>query len=149
LCRDWSESALDTGRAEALRRGLEGRIDHRRGDAFDPDSLAAVEPKPSVAVVSGLYELFPDNARLCRSLAGLFHAVRPGGWLIYTGQPWHPQVEMIARTLTNRDGNYWIMRRRPQGEMDALVEEAGFRKERQWVDDFGIFTVSAARRPEA
>jgi alpha-beta hydrolase superfamily lysophospholipase/SAM-dependent methyltransferase len=149
LCRDWSTSALDTGRAEAVRRGLDGRIEHRRGDAFDRDSLSSVEPKPSVAVVSGLYELFPENARLRRSLAGLFEAVRPGGWLIYTGQPWHPQVEMIARTLTNRDGNHWVMRRRPQGEMDALVAEAGFIKERQWIDDFGIFTVSAARRPEA
>ena len=106
-----------------------------------------MEPKPSVAVVSGLYELFPENERLQRSLRGLFVAVAPGGWIIYTGQPWHPQVEMIARTLTNRDGRFWVMRRRPQGEMDALVEAAGFRKERQWIDDFGIFTVSIARRP--
>lgn len=147
LCRDWSQSALDTGRAAAQARLLKSRIDHVRGDAFDESSLAGVEPKPSVAVVSGLYELFPDNELLQRSLSGLFSAVRPGGWLIYTGQPWHPQVEMIARTLTNRDGRFWIMRRRPQGEMDALVEAAGFRKERQWIDDFGIFTVSVARRP--
>ena len=56
---------------------------------------------------------------------------------------------MIARTLTNRDGRPWIMRRRPQGEMDALVAPAGFVKERQWVDDFGIFTVSVARRAAA
>jgi alpha-beta hydrolase superfamily lysophospholipase len=147
LCRDWSVSALDTGRASAMERGLDGRIDHKRGDAFDEASLAEVAPKPSVAVVSGLYELFPDNERLHRSLRGLFAAVLPGGWLIYTGQPWHPQVEMIARTLTNRDGNFWVMRRRPQGEMDALVEAAGFRKEKQWIDDFGIFTVSVARRP--
>jgi hypothetical protein len=41
------------------------------------------------------------------------------------------------------------MRRRPQAEMDALVTEAGFRKEKQWIDEFGIFTVSIARRPEA
>jgi alpha-beta hydrolase superfamily lysophospholipase/SAM-dependent methyltransferase len=147
LCRDWSVSALDAGIASAKERGLEGRIDHKRGDAFDEASLAEVTPKPSVAVVSGLYELFPENERLHRSLRGLFAAVLPGGWLIYTGQPWHPQVEMIARTLTNRDGNYWVMRRRPQGEMDALVEAAGFRKEKQWIDDFGIFTVSVARRP--
>lgn len=149
LCRDWSESALDAGRASARQRGLEGRIDHLRGDAFDEGSLAEVVPKPSVAVVSGLYELFPENDRLQRSLRGLFNAVLPGGWLIYTGQPWHPQVEVIARTLTNRDGKYWVMRRRPQGEMDALVEAAGFRKEKQWIDDFGIFTVSVARRPVA
>jgi len=147
LCRDWSESALETGRAAASARLLKSRIDHVRADAFDETSLANVEPKPSVAVVSGLYELFPDNDRLQRSLRGLFSAVAPGGWLIYTGQPWHPQVEMIARTLTNRDGRFWVMRRRPQGEMDALVEAAGFRKEKQWIDDFGIFTVSVARRP--
>ena len=149
LCRDWSESALATGRASAAQLGLSERISHVRGDAFDENSLASVEPKPSVAVVSGLYELFPDNERLHRSLRGLFSAVKPGGYVVYTGQPWHPQVEMIARTLTNRDGQYWIMRRRPQGEMDALVEAAGFRKEKQWVDDFGIFTVSIARKPNA
>lgn len=147
LCRDWSESALARGRASAQQMGLAERITHVRGDAFDEQSLATVEPKPSIAVVSGLYELFPDNERLQRSLRGLFSAVNPGGWLIYTGQPWHPQVEMIARTLTNRDGQYWVMRRRPQGEMDALVEQAGFKKEKQWIDDFGIFTVSIARKP--
>ncbi len=147
LCRDWSESALARGRESAQQMGLSERITHLRGDAFDEQSLASVEPKPSVAVVSGLYELFPENDKLQRSLRGLFSAVNPGGWLIYTGQPWHPQVEMIARTLTNRDGQYWIMRRRPQGEMDALVEQAGFKKEKQWIDDFGIFTVSIARKP--
>jgi hypothetical protein len=148
LCRDWSESALDTGRATAREKGLQERITHLKGDAFDESSLASVEPKPSVAVVSGLYELFPENEKLQRSLRGLFSAVNDGGWLIYTGQPWHPQVEMIARTLTNRDGQFWVMRRRPQGEMDALVEAAGFKKEKQWVDDFGIFTVSVARKPK-
>jgi alpha-beta hydrolase superfamily lysophospholipase len=148
LCRDWSESALDTGRATAREKGLQDRITHVKGDAFDENSLASVEPKPSVAVVSGLYELFPENEKLQRSLRGLFSAVNDGGWLIYTGQPWHPQVEMIARTLTNRDGQFWVMRRRPQGEMDALVEAAGFKKEKEWVDDFGIFTVSVARKPK-
>jgi len=149
LCRDWSESALATGRAAAERMGLGERITYLRGDAFDESSLADVEPKPSVAVVSGLYELFPENDKLQRSLRGLFRAVNAGGWIIYTCQPWHPQVEMIARTLTNRDGEFWVMRRRPQGEMDALVGQAGFRKEKQWIDDFGIFTVSIARKPVA
>jgi alpha-beta hydrolase superfamily lysophospholipase/SAM-dependent methyltransferase len=147
LCRDWSESALARGRESAQQMGLSERITHLRGDAFDEQSLATVEPKPSIAVVSGLYELFPENDKLQRSLRGLFSAVNPGGWLIYTGQPWHPQVEMIARTLTNRDGQFGVMRRRPQGEMDALVEQAGFKKEKQWIDDFGIFTVSIARKP--
>ena len=149
LCRDWSESALAVGRAAAVERGLDGCIRHERADAFDENAVASASPAPSVAVVSGLYELFPDNIRLQRSLRGLARALPVGGQLVYTDQPWHPQVEMIARTLTNRDGRPWIMRRRPQGEMDALVAAAGFVKERQWVDDFGIFTVSVARRSAA
>ena len=146
LCRDWSETALATGRANATARGLADRITHEKGDAFDEVSLAAVNPQPSVIVVSGLYELFPENELLRRSLRGIYQALPAGGWLIYTGQPWHPQVEMIARTLTNRDGKPWIMRRRPQGEMDALVREPGFKKRRQRTDDFGIFTVSMAQK---
>lgn len=37
------------------------------------------------------------------------------------------------------------MRLRSQAEMDALVEEAGFQKIDQCIDDFGIFTVSVAK----
>lgn len=32
--------------------------------------------------------------------------------------------------------------------MDALVEAAGFKKQKEWVDDFGIFTVSLAQKPK-
>jgi hypothetical protein len=38
------------------------------------------------------------------------------------------------------------MRRRTQAEMDQLVEEAGFRKIDQRIDEWGIFTVSLAVR---
>src|SRR5262249_54545150 len=118
------------------------------GDAFDRASLAAVTPRPTIAVVSGLYELFPDNERVLRSLRGLADAVEPGGHLIYTNQPWHPQVEFIARVLINREGQPWIMRRRTQAEMDELVRTAGFEKVSQEIDPWGIFTVSVARRAE-
>ena len=119
------------------------------GDAFDRASLAAITPKPTVAVVSGLYELFPSNEPVMNSLRGLADAVEPGGYLIYTNQPWHPQVEFIARVLTNREGKPWIMRRRTQAEMDELVRAAGFEKLRQEIDPWGIFTVSLARRKQS
>lgn len=81
------------------------------------------------------------------SLAGLAAAVEAGGYLVYTGQPWHPQLEFIARALTShREGQAWVMRRRSQVEMDQLVERAGFRKVTQRVDEWGIFTVSLAQR---
>jgi hypothetical protein len=82
-----------------------------------------------------------------RSLAGLKAAVPLGGYLVYTGQPWHPQLEFIARALTShRGGAAWVMRRRSQAELDQLVETAGFRKLEQRIDEWGIFTVSLAQR---
>ena len=145
-CRDRSASALACGRASAATEGLAERIVHEVGDAFDPASIATIQPQPGIVVVSGLYELFPRNEPLRRSLGALYALLPAGGWLLYTCQPWHPQVEMIARVLPNRDGEPWIMRRRAQGEMDSLVREAGFTKAAQWTDDFGIFTVAAARK---
>ena len=133
------------GRKIAEELGLKN-VTFQLGDAFDADSLAAIQPPPNLAVVSGLYELFPENELVRRSLRGLARAVQPGGYLVYTGQPWHPQVEMIARVLINREGQPWIMRRRTQGEMDDLVREAGFKKIAQEIDPWGIFTVSLARR---
>jgi len=41
------------------------------------------------------------------------------------------------------------MRRRTQAELDQLVEAAGFRKIDQLTNDWGIFTVSLARRVAA
>jgi hypothetical protein len=81
-----------------------------------------------------------------QSLAGLAAAVEPGGYLLYTNQPWHPQIEMIARVLINREGRPWIMRRRTQLEMDTLVRRAGFEKVDMAIDRWGIFTVSIAKR---
>ncbi|MFP3374164.1 class I SAM-dependent methyltransferase family protein, partial [Pseudomonas sp. SIMBA_068] len=84
------------------------------------------------------YELFPSNTQVGNSLAGLADAVEEGGYLVYTGQPWHPQLEMIARALTShRGGEAWVMRRRSQAEMDQLVEAAGFRKLAQRIDEWG------------
>jgi hypothetical protein len=95
-------------------------------------------------VVSGLYELFADNQMILRSLRSIAGCIQPGGRLIYTGQPWHPQIEMIARVLTNRDGKPWIMRRRTQAELDQLVASVGFEKINMKIDRWGIFTVSTA-----
>ena len=117
-----------------------------QGDAFDRASLAAIRPRPTICVVSGLYELFPDNARIIESLRGIADAMDEGGYFLYTNQPWHPQLEMIARVLDNREGKPWIMRCRAQAEMDALVREAGFEKQEMLLDPDGIFTVSLAQR---
>ena len=57
-------------------------------------------------------------------MGGLAEAIEPGGYPVYTGQPWHPQLEM-----------------------DQLVEAACFRKLKLLTDDWGIFTSVAERLP--
>jgi SAM-dependent methyltransferase len=145
LIRDRSATALATARDSAQAMGL-SNVAFAQGDAFDEASIASVTPTPTIAIVSGLYELFGDNTLVRASLAGLAKALPRGAYLIYTNQPWHPQIEMIARVLTNRDGKPWIMRRRTQAEMDQLVQAAGFEKLEMKIDKFGIFTVSLAVR---
>ena len=147
LLRDYSELNVREGTALIEQKGLADIARFVQGDAFDANSLASLEPRPSLAVVSGLYELFASNQMVGDSLGGLAKAVAPGGYLVYTGQPWHPQLEMIARALTShRAGQAWVMRRRSQVEMDQLVEAAGFRKVCQRIDQWGIFSVSLAQR---
>jgi alpha-beta hydrolase superfamily lysophospholipase/SAM-dependent methyltransferase len=148
VLRDYQQPNLDAARRLAAELGLDN-VTIAHGDAFDRDALASIAPRPTIAIVSGLYELFPDNEPVLRSLRGLADAVEPGGHLVYTNQPWHPQVEFIARVLLNREGRPWIMRRRTQAEMDELVRTAGFTKLRQEIDEWGIFTVSVARRDGA
>ncbi|MCW0134527.1 class I SAM-dependent methyltransferase family protein [Escherichia coli] len=65
---------------------------------------------------------------------------------MYTGQPWHPQLELIAGVLTShKDGKPWVMRVRSQGRwihscvMPDLINA-------QRIDEWGIFTVSMAVR---
>jgi alpha-beta hydrolase superfamily lysophospholipase/phosphatidylglycerophosphate synthase len=140
---DRDPGGLEAGRRLATEMGVRSAT-YIRHDAFDGDALARITPRPDIAIVSGLYELFPANDPLSNSLRGLGAAVSPGGFLIYTNQPWHPQQEMIARVLPNRDGQPWIMRCRSQAEMDQLAAEAGFDKVDMLIDDAGIFTVSLA-----
>lgn len=147
LLRDYSDINVQQGSALIEQLDLDEIARFIKADAFDRADLAAIDPKPTLAVVSGLYELFASNKMVGDSLAGLAAAVEPGGYLVYTGQPWHPQLELIARALTShRAGQAWVMRRRSQAEMDQLVEAAGFRKITQRIDEWGIFSVSIAQR---
>jgi alpha-beta hydrolase superfamily lysophospholipase len=147
LLRDYSDINVVAGQKIIDSRNLSDMATFKNADAFDEKCLANVDPKPTIGVVSGLYELFSDNNLLKASLSGFSQAISPGGYLVYTNQPWHPQVELIARTLNNHQGQArWVMRRRTQAEMDQLVENAGFEKIEQLQDEWGIFTVSVARK---
>jgi alpha-beta hydrolase superfamily lysophospholipase/SAM-dependent methyltransferase len=147
--RDFSQHNLDQAKALAEHLQLHLPIRYELRDAFDSASYADTDGPFDIAIVSGLYELFSDNDMVLRSLQGISSRLRDGGHLVYTGQPWHPQLEMIAQTLDNHQGKPWIMRPRPQIEMDALVASAGCRKVGTQIGLEGIFSVSVAYKTSA
>jgi alpha-beta hydrolase superfamily lysophospholipase len=147
LLRDFSEINVKNGQELIKAKNLDEVVKFEQGDAFDKNSLASLEIKPTLAIVSGLYELFGDNDMIKNSLEGLASSIQSGSFLIYTGQPWHPQLEYIARVLpSHQSGKPWVMRRRTTRELDQLVQNAGFTKITMRIDIWGIFTVSVAVR---
>lgn len=147
--RDAMQYNIDHAQALAGSLALRTPVHVEQRDAFSPDSYAGQEGQYDIVVVSGLYELFSDNAMVARSLAGAVASLKAGGHLIYTAQPWHPQLDMIALTLVNHRGTPWQMRARSQAEMDALVRLAGATKVDTAIGLDGIFTVSLARKVAA
>ncbi len=148
LLRDYRQQNLDVAEKRRAELKLDG-VKLALGNAFDRSSYRDMEKRPTIGVISGVLELFPTNDAPRTLLEVFGEQIAPGGVLIYTNQPWHPQLKYIAGVLRNREGNPWIMRRRTQEEMDELVRAAGFVKEAQLTDRWGIFTVSRARRVSA
>ncbi|MDR1285915.1 MAG: bifunctional alpha/beta hydrolase/class I SAM-dependent methyltransferase [Campylobacteraceae bacterium] len=147
LLRDFSEINVRNAHVLIKAKNLDEVVKFEQGDAFDKNSLSSLKIKPTLAIVSGLYELFGDNNMIKNSLEGLASSMQSGSFLIYTGQPWHPQLEYIAKVLpSHQGGKPWIMRRRTTRELDQLVQSVGFTKITMRIDIWGIFTVSVAVR---
>ncbi|WP_296207397.1 alpha/beta fold hydrolase [Psychrobacter sp. UBA3480] len=150
--RDYEMHNIQALQAKAERLAMSSRVVTSQTDAFDPASYIDADTndtstdtkKSDLAIASGLFELFSDNALPATALAGIYDSLKSGGYLIYTNQPWHPEQEFISKTLNNHRGSSWVMRCRSQAEMDQLVERAGFKKVAMRIDRFGIFTVSLA-----
>lgn len=148
LLRDYQNQNVEAGKKLIRQRNLQQYVTFEQGDAFDAEKTGATFPRPTMVVVSGFYEIFPHNEPVEKSLRGISKAIEKDGLLVYTAQPYHPQLELIARTLRDLHDpdKMWVMRARTQGEMDFLVEKAGFVKERQIIDADGMFSVSIARK---
>ncbi len=144
-CRDFSEAEVEAARALATELGA-AHVNCELANAFNPASFEDLAERPDVVIVSGLYELFSDNVLVTRSLKAINNCLNDDGYLIYTNQPHHPQLEQIAGTLINRDGDPWIMRPRSQTEMRELLADAGFEIGDMRLDENGIFVVGVARK---
>lgn len=115
-------------------------------DVFKGIAAQSFAKKPNIIIISGLFELYENNQSVQFVINNMYELLENDGYIIYTGQPWHPQIELIANLLNNRHGKPWQMRRRIQSEIDELINSAGFIKMNTEADDLGIFTVSCAQK---
>ncbi len=144
LVRDYQEHNIEEGRALAREYSLENIV-YEQADAFDKASYETMTYRPNIVMISGVFELFEDNALIQRAIDGVTSIIEENGFLVYTGQPWHPQLKQIAYVLGNHQNKPWIMRRRSQYELDTLFRRSGFEKASMKIDHWGIFTVSLAQ----
>jgi len=142
--RDYQKQNVDEGRALAEERNLKN-ISYEQSDAFDKDNYSAENYVPNIVIISGVFELFENNDLIGIAMEGVASMIQKEGYVLYTGQPWHPQLEQIANVLGNHQQEKWVMRRRSQYELDTLFAHYGFEKENMKIDNWGIFTVSSSQ----
>ena len=110
---------------------------------FEADTYRKLNYTPNITIISGIFDLFGDNTLVTEAIKGVV-SISDNGYIVYTGQPWHPQLKTIAFVLKSHQEKDWVMRRRSQRELDGLFALQGVKKESMLIDDFGIFTVSLA-----
>ena len=144
LLRDLQREGLEEGRRHAAALGLR-TVRFEPGNAFDPKEIAVLSPRPDVVITSGLYEIIPDDALVRPHFGHVRRCLAPDGTFIFTAQPYHPQLEMIARVLPGLDGKPWVMRLRSLEQLERWAREGGFTRWEALGDPWGIFYVISAR----
>ena len=145
LINEFKKSNIEVGEEVIKKNNLEN-ISFVNYDCFDKETYKKINYTPNIVIISGVFELFEDNNMLENTISGVAEILDKNGAIIYTGQPWHPQLKQIALVLNSHKGNdkSWLMRRRSEKELDGLFEKYNLNKEKMLIDNNGIFTVSLA-----
>lgn len=141
VINDFVKSNVDKGEEIIKEKGY-GNIRFTNLSCFELDTYEKLGFKPNITIISGIFELFGDNDLVNKAIEGVVSITEANSYIIYTGQPWHPQLKMIAYSLKSHQDKNWVMRRRSQKELDGLFAFNGIQKKSMYIDDYGIFTVS-------
>ncbi|EUB39349.1 alpha/beta fold hydrolase [Fusobacterium sp. CM1] len=145
LINEFKKSNIEVGE-EVIKKNNWENISFIDYDCFDKETYKKINYTPNIVIISGIFELFENNKMLENTISGIAEILDKNGAVIYTGQPWHPQLKQIALVLNSHKGNgkSWLMRRRSKKELDSLFENYNLKKEKMLIDNNGIFTVSLA-----
>jgi len=145
LINEFKKSNIEVGE-EVIKKNNWENIFFVNYDCFDKETYKKINYTPNIVIISGVFELFENNKMLENTISGVAEILDKNGAVIYTGQPWHPQLKQIALVLNSHKGHgkSWLMRRRSEKELDSLFENYNLKKEKMLIDNDGIFTVSLA-----
>ena len=145
LINEFKKSNIEVGE-EVIKKNNWENISFVNYDCFDKETYKKINYTPNIVIISGVFELFENNKMLENTISGVAEILDKNGAVIYTGQPWHPQLKQIALVLNSHKGHgkSWLMRRRSEKELDSLFENYNLKKEKMLIDNDGIFTVSLA-----
>ncbi len=145
-CRDFENRWVIEGAREAQKRNLRN-VRFEQGDAFNREEILALAPRPTVAVASGFYDWFNDDAKVKESMRIIYDALDRGGYFVFSNQSAHPKLEFTEQVFTDFNKKPLRMTMRPKELMCSFLREIGFEIEEDLSDDHGYYTVIKARKP--
>lgn len=140
--RDYKLENIEKARQNAQARGLQN-IRFQQADAFDPQNY---REKWDVIVSSGFWEIIDNDDLVKGCLLNAAKCLDSGSMLVFTIQPYHPQLEFIARTLVSNTGKPWIMRLRSLDLFKTWMQEAQLQYVSHRMEKHGIFGVVEAAK---
>ncbi len=143
LGRDLDPHGLRRGEELARAHGVRN-VRFQPANALDEASLCALQPRPTIMIASGFYEILLDDDLIRRSMQIIRRVLPPEGAFIFTTQVNHPQLELI-KALPNRNGEPWEMKNRTVPQVEAWAREAGFRRVTTTLEPHSLFSVSVAQ----
>jgi SAM-dependent methyltransferase len=135
--RDYKPENIAQAMQNAEACGLKN-IRFKQADAFDAENY---RERWDIIVASGFWEIIEDDRLVKECLLNAARCLDSGGRLIFTIQPGHPQLELIARTLTSHTGKPWVMRLRSLPLLQSWMNEAELGYVSHRLEKHGIFGV--------
>ena len=138
--RDYKTENIEKAKQNASANGLHS-IRFKQANAFD---AANYSDRWDIVVASGFWEIIDDDALIKGCIQNIAACLDAGGSLVFTIQPYHPQLEMAARSLISNTGKPWIMRLRSLDLYKQWLNEAGLEYVSHTMEKHQIFGVVEA-----
>lgn len=140
--RDYKKENIEKAEQNARAAGL-NNIKFKQADAFNSKNY---KKKYDIIISSGFWEIIENDDLIQKCIKNISSSLNKSGSLVFTIQPYHPQLELIARTLKSNTGKPWIMKLRSLDLMKSWIKKENLIYLSHKMDKYGIFGVVMAKK---